>query len=313
MNYTLNQLRIFIQVAEKKSITRASEVLNMTQPAVSIQLKNLQSQFDNPLIQVVNRRVYLTEFGNEILESAKKIMLEAEGIQNRTLAFQGELSGKLRFSVVSTGKYIAPYFITDFKKKNKFVDIVMDVTNKARVIDSLRINDADFSFVSVLPERLKCEHVELMQNQLFLVGNGDFNLRKRPYDKQIFDELPIIFREKGSGTRHILERYLQRNHIDVNMSMELTSNEAVKQAVIAGLGFSIMPLIGIKNELQNGQLKIIPVKGFPVLSQWYLIWQKDKSLTPAAKAYLHFVKEEKDRIIGSRFEWYSQYAVNSRN
>ncbi|MFM7309432.1 MAG: LysR substrate-binding domain-containing protein [Flavobacteriales bacterium] len=236
-------------------------------------------------------------------------MAEAEHIQWRTHAFQGELSGRLAFSSVSTGKYMAPYFIADFIKQNAHVEIQMDVTNKALVIESLRSNAVDFSFVSILPDSVRCDYIELVQNQLFLVGPAEFQQRKNKYDISIFSELPLIYRERGSGTRHVLERFLQKHRMDVKAKMELTSNEAVKQAVIAGLGFSIMPLIGIKNELQNGQLKIIPVKGFPIFSQWFLIWQKDKRLSPLAAAYLNYVREEKQKIMSTRFGWYEDFAL----
>ena len=117
----------------------------------------------------------------------------------------------------------------------------------------------------------------------------------------------MIYREKGSGTRHVMERYLIKNDIKIIKKMELTSNEAVKQAVLAGLGYSIMPLIGIKNELESKQLKIIPVKGFPIQSTWNLIWLKDKKLSPVAAAYLNYIQSEKQKIIHEKFTWHEKY------
>ncbi|MFY7970294.1 MAG: LysR family transcriptional regulator [Flavobacteriales bacterium] len=307
MNYTLNQLRIFLKVAQTRSVTKAAYELHLTQPAVSIQLKNFQDQFKVPLIEVVNKKIYVTDFGLEIVDAATKILDEVHAIDYKMQAFKGELTGKLKVSVVSTGKYIAPFFLADFLKQNQGVELLLDVTNKAQVIQSLENNEVDFSLVSVLPEKLSIDKVELMQNKLFVVGNQDRKFTKKQYDKSIFENIPLIYREQGSGTRHVMEKFIFKNNLPVKKKMELTSNEAVKQSVLAGLGYSIMPLIGIKNELENGQLQIIPVKGFPIKSTWYLIWLKDKKHSPVVHAYLDFIKKNKKRIMEEKFEWSEKY------
>lgn len=307
MNYTLNQLRIFLKVVNTLSITKAAGELHLTQPAVSIQLKNFQDQFDIPLIEIINKKIYVTEFGKEIAEAVDKILTEVHAINFKMHSHQGQLTGKLRISIVSTGKYIAPYFLTDFMKQHQGVELFMDVTNKAQVLSSLEKNEVDFSLVSVLPETLKIEKLELMQNKLYLVGNTESNFSEKEYEKKVFESLPLIYREQGSGTRHTMENFIKQNDLPVRKKMELTSNEAVKQAVIAGLGFSIMPLIGIRNELHNGQLQIISVKGFPIKSTWYLIWLKDKKASPVANAYLSHIKEEKENIIQNKFDWFERY------
>ncbi|MBK9793615.1 MAG: LysR family transcriptional regulator [Sphingobacteriales bacterium] len=307
MNYTLNQLRIFLKVAQTESITKAAEVLHLTQPAVSIQLKNFQDQFEIPLTEVIGRRLYLTEFGKEIATAAEKILDEVNAISYKTQAYKGQLTGKLKISVVSTGKYVIPYFLTDFLKQHTGVELLLDVTNKAKVIESLEKNEVDFSLVSVLPANMKLDKVELMQNKLFVVGNQDMKFSRKEYDKKIFETIPLIYREKGSGTRFVMEKFIEKNKLPVHKKMELTSNEAVKQAVIAGLGYSIMPLIGIKNELNNGSLQIIPVKGFPIKSVWNLIWLKEKNLSPVASAFLQYVRKEKNNIIKQKFDWFEQY------
>jgi DNA-binding transcriptional LysR family regulator len=307
MNYTLNQLRIFLKVVNTLSVTKAAEELHLTQPAVSIQLKNFQEQFDLPLIEVLNKKIYVTDFGMEIAEAVEKILTEVHAINYKMHAHKGQLTGKLKMSVVSTGKYVAPYFISDFIKNNQGVELFLDVTNKSQVINSLEKNEVDFSLVSVLPENLNLEKIELLQNKLFLVGNYESEFKDKEYESIIFEKIPLIYREKGSGTRHVMEKFIRSNNLPVIKKMELTSNEAVKQALIAGLGYSIMPLIGIKNELKNGQLQIIPVKGFPIKSMWTLIWLKDKKLSPVAKAYLDYLNKEKDRIIREKFDWFEKY------
>lgn len=303
MNYTFHQLHIFLKIAELKSITKASETLHLTQPAVSIQLKNFQEQFPIPLTEVVGRQLYVTDFGKEIAAAAEKILNEALTINYKTLAYQGQLFGRLKISIVSTGKYVMPYFLSDFMNQNKGVDLVMDVTNKSRVVESLELNEVDFALVSVLPKKLNVEKVTLMQNKLFFVASTALKIKKGITDKKLFESYPLIYREQGSATRNAMENFIIKNKFSVAKKIELTSNEAVKQAVISGLGCSIMPLIGIRNELKNNDLQIIPVKGLPISTSWNLIWLKSKKLSPAAVAYLTFLTTEKEVIIQEKFFW----------
>jgi len=307
MNYTLNQLEIFLKVVQTESVTKAAEELHLTQPAISIQLKNFQQQFDLPLTEVIGRKIFITDFGRDIAEAAETIIQQVNAINNKTLAFKGQLWGKLKLSVVSTGKYVMPFFMDDFMRQHPGVDLLMDVTNKQKVIESLEKNEVDFALVSILPERLKIEKIDLLQNKLYLVGNAlpDPEIEQR--HKNIFSELPLILREKGSGTRKTMEAFIEKKGISIYKKMELTSNEAVKQAVIAGLGYSVMPLIGIKNELQNNQLKIISVKGLPIKTMWSLIWLKGKKHSPAAQALVQHLRKNKQGIIENKFNWYELY------
>lgn len=296
MNYTLNQLQIFLKVAQTQSVTKAAEELYLTQPAVSIQLKNFQDQFDIPLTEVVGRKLYVTDFGKEIASAAEAILNEVNAINYKTQAYQGQISGRLKISVVSTGKYVMPYFLTGFMKQHPGIDLLMDVTNKAKVIESLDRNEVDFSLVSIIPDTLQLNRIELLPNKLYLVGARGSKINAKGSVKKIFEELPLIFRENGSGTRQTMERFIEKHHLIFRKKMELTSNEAVKQAVLAGLGYSIMPLIGIKNELKNGDMKIIPVKGLPIQTAWQLIWLKGKKLSPVATAFLAYINKEKTAI-----------------
>jgi DNA-binding transcriptional LysR family regulator len=303
MNYTLNQLRIFVKVVQLQSVTKASEELHLTQPAVSIQLKNFQDQFEIPLTEVVGRKIFVTEFGKEIAVAAIEILEQVNTITHKTLAYKGQLTGKIKLSIVSTGKYVMPYFLTSFLKNNPGVELDMDVTNKNKVLKSLQNNDVDFALVSILPESLKVEKIDLMQNKLFFVANNEFD-PKGTKPGAIFNETSLVFRENGSGTRQTMERFIVQNSIEVQKKMELTSNEAVKQAILAGLGCSIMPLIGIQKEIQNNDLQIIPIKGLPIKTSWSLIWLKGKKHSPAASAYLAYLEAEKNTIINTHFSWY---------
>ncbi len=307
MNYTLHQLNVFFKISQTKSITRAAEELHLTQPAVSIQLKNFQDQFDIPLTETVSRRIYLTDFGREIAKTAEKILLEARAISDKTLAYKGLLYGKLTISVVSTGKYVMPYFLSGFMGQHEGIELAMDVTNRQKVIDSLVSNEVDFSLVSILPEHLGVNHLELMPNKLYLVGNGLNETNPLENDPGLLEKLPLIYREAGSGTRFMMEKFIAEHQLVVRKRLELTSNEAVKQALLAGLGYSIMPLIGIKNELLTNDLRIIPLSGLPLQTAWMLIWHKDKQFSPVGRAYLAYLQTDKETIIQQHFGWYERF------
>ncbi|MFC4263651.1 LysR family transcriptional regulator [Ferruginibacter yonginensis] len=307
MNYTLNQLQIFLKIVTTQSVTKAAEALHLTQPAVSIQLKNFQDQFEIPLTEVVGRKIYITDFGKEIAEAAENIIAQVHEITNKTLAYKGQLTGKLKISVVSTGKYVMPYFLADFIKMHPGIELNMDVTNKNKVIQSIENNEIDFALVSILPSKLQVEKLNLLQNKLYLVGNTPITAKYKNNKKELFKTLPLIFREQGSGTRQTMENFINRNQLSIINKLELTSNEAVKQALLAGLGYSIMPLIGIRNELHNKELHITPVKGLPIITTWSLIWLKGKKHSPVAQSFLQYLKKEKSNIVHQKFNWYEQY------
>lgn len=307
MNYTLSQLHIFLKVTQTRSVTKAAEELHITQPAVSIQLNNFQKQFEIPLTEIVGRKLYVTDFGKEIAEAAENIIDQVNAINYKTMAYNGQLTGKLKLSVVSTGKYVMPYFLSDFINKNKGIQLQMDVTNKTSVIKSLEKNEVDFSLVSILPNTINVEKIDLIQNKLYLVGKDNVKIKSKKSLAKFFEEESLIYREKGSGTRQTMESFLKNNKIPVTRKMQLTSNEAVKQALLAGMGYSFMPLIGIKNEIMNESLRIVELKDTPVKTMWSLIWLKGKKHTQVASAFLKVLEEEKEKIKKNKFDWYEKY------
>lgn len=301
MNYTLHQLQVFLKISETKSVTKAAQELFLTQPAVSIQLKNFQEQFEIPLTELIGRKLHLTEFGIEIAKAAEKIIHEVHAINYKTLAHQGLLSGKLRISVVSTGKYIMPYLLSDFMKNKEGIELFMDVNNRAHVLESIQNSQVDFALVSLPLENFSAESINLFPNELYLVVGANTTLSKKGMKIQEMNQIPLIFREHGSGSRTLMEEFLNIHEIKVKRKFELTTHEAVKQAVISGLGYSIMPLIGIRNEIRLNQLKIVPIKGLPLRTNWHLIWLKNKHFTPVASAFLAYMKKNKTDLIKRHF------------
>jgi len=307
MNYTLNQLRIFLKVVQTESITKASEELHLTQPAVSIQLRNFQEQFEIPLTEIIGKKIFITDFGREIGEAAESILNEVYAINHKVNAFKGHLTGRLKISVASTGKYVIPYILSPFLKKYQNIELMLDVTNKTKVIESLIKNEVDFALVSVIPEKMNFQKIKLMPNKLFLVGNKEKTFNPVSNDKSILESIPLIFREEGSATRDAMEKYIDKIQLTGVKKMEFVSNETIKQAIIAGLGYSIMPMIGLRNELSNDQLQIIPMDGLPICTDWYLIYLENKKLSPIAKAFVDFIETEKENIIEENFSWVEKY------
>lgn len=307
MNYTLHQLQVFLKITQTLSITKASEELHLTQPAVSIQLKNFQDQFEIPLTEVIGRKLYVTDFGKEIAIAAENILNEVYAINYKTQSFRGKLSGRLKLSVVSTGKYVMPYYLGDFLKVNPEIELEMDVTNKTKVVKSLKNNEVDFALVSVIPRDLPIESEVLIENKLVLVGNSDVVYESKNDFQHLVSNTPLLYREVGSATRLAMEGYILKKKIHSKTTIQLTSNEAVKQSVLAGLGVSIMPIIGLKNELDSGSIKILEVEDLPIVTNWRLIWLKGKKLSPVAIAFLNYIRLEKEKIKSTKFSWISNY------
>lgn len=299
MNYTLHQLRIYLKITETLSITKAAKALNLSQPALSIQLKNFQQQFDFPLIEIIQKKIHITGLGKEIAKAAESIIHEVDNINYTSQNYKNKLAGHLKIAIVSTGKYIMPYFLNSFLKENEKIDLTMDVTNKSMVLKSLLDNQIDFALVADMPENIKIGQFKLMENELLLVGNKELDLKK-PINK-ILETTSLIFREPGSDTKEVMELFLKKHKIKPGKKLELTSNEAVKQAVIAGLGISIMPRIGIRNEIDTGLIKIIPFAGLPLKTTWRLIWLKEKKLSPIAATYLKYLELERNEIVEKYF------------
>jgi DNA-binding transcriptional LysR family regulator len=309
MNFTLHQLKVFTQIVKSRSVSKAAELLHMTQPAVSIQLRNLQDQFEIPLTEVIGRKLHITDFGFEMARQAEEILQSVAEIQQKAQQYKGLLAGALRIDSVSTGKYILPHFLTGFLKKNPYIDLSLEVSQRENVIRSLEENRVDFALVSVVPEHLEVNEEQLMPNRLFLVASAGFSVQEADTEEPVpWQHLPIILREKGSGTRWILEQHIHRHHINPpQVKFELASTEAVKQAVVAGLGVSVLSVYAMKFELKENILSVIPFPGFPLLNQWRLIWLKDKKLSPVAQAYLEYIRTEKGRIYENNFKWAEAY------
>lgn len=303
MNYTLHQLQVFLKVAQTGSITKAAEELFLTQPAVSIQIKNFQQQFDIPLTETIGRKLHISEFGWEIAHAAEKILNEVYAINYKSISYKGLLSGRLKVATVSTGKYVMPYFLSGFIKKHNNIELLLDVTNKQQVLQSLLNNEVDMALVTILPEKPAVDSMPIMTNYFHLFGPVE---EQKTIKLSDLSTLPFLNRERGSGTRITMENYLSKHGISPKNTIEFTSNEAIKQAVLAGLGYSIMSVFGWKNEFLAHRIRAFKPPGMPLKNTWHLVWNKGKAHSPVAAAFLDYIQKEKDNIIKAEFSWIEQ-------
>jgi DNA-binding transcriptional LysR family regulator len=255
------------------------------------------------LTEVINKRIYITDFGIEIATTANKILDQVSEIQHKKALYQGKLTGKLKIAVVSTGKYVIPYLLTDFLKKNPHVELILDVSNRESVIKNLEQNEVDFVLMTRLPDHLNLDSIILMTNKLIFVGPKGSYLQYKKKKNKFFQDLPLIFREPGSATRKAMEDFVEQTKLPTEKNITLTSNEAVKQSIISGIGCSLVPLIGIKNEIMLGQIDILPLKGLPLISNWFLVNQRDKKLMPAAVAFKKYLSQNMNFLEEKHFGW----------
>lgn len=294
MNHTFRQLEVYHAVGSLLSFTKAAAKLYLTQPAVSIQFKTFAQQFDFPLIEYRSKQLVLTELGTEVFQRVTQILDYTAALNTLNTSLKDKLTGTLTLSVVSTGKYIMPYLVKTFIDAHPDVDLVMDVDNRLKVIESLEKNSVDFSLVSILPKNLPVETLELIGNELYLMGSP---MQKKLWEQQNMGQMTYLFRERGSSTRSHMEKFLSMIRVKPNKKVELTSNETIKQSVIAGLGISVMPVIGIKRELNEGTVVIIPHPKLPIKTNWNLIWRQQKELSPVASAFLKHLEDHKESIL----------------
>ncbi len=308
MNISLTQLRALKAISLQESITGAAKSLNMTQPAVSIQLKNLQESFDVPLTEIIGKKIHITEFGQELVEMADRIFDEVDQIEQKMLQLKGLLGGKIRISAVSTGKYIIPYLMADFMKINPHVEISLEVSNRFSVLAHLQENTTDLALISVSPpDDLAFDSIALEENKWYLACAPEVADKfQKEIDQNNWKKIPFILREKGSGTRVKMEEFFISRDIKVNSKLELATNEAVKQAVMAGLGVSILSNFSMSQEIEDKRITLLSYPNLPLISTWKLIWLKQKRHSPAVLAFIRWISENKKDVFRRHFNTFDQ-------
>lgn len=289
MSFTLHQLDVFAEVAKQKSMTKAAEKLFMSQPAVSIQVKKLQDHFGVALFEVIGKELFLTEAGKELYESQKNINKELSSLEMAFSEIKGMLRGSLNIAVVSTAKYFMPYILGEYRSKFEKIKISLKVTDRIEVKEMLRNNMCDLAVFSELPEDLDLETVEFLKNPLLMACAPNHPLaHKRGIDFKRLQDYPFLIREPGSGTRIVMQRMLDEYNISPKIVMELGTNEAVKQAIMAGIGISLISKYSMTLEERVGKISVLDVKGLPYENSWKIVYPKGKRLSPAAENFIDF-------------------------
>ncbi len=298
MHLTLRQLKAFGAVARHLSFTRAAEELNLSQPAVSMQVKQLEGQIGQPLFEQMGKKIYLTEAGREVYHCAKGIAGEISNMEAALASLQGIEHGTLSISVATTAHYFAPKLLSIFYQRFPGVDIRLDVTNRETLLSQLSENVVDMVIMGQPPKGIEVEHGEFMENPLVVIAPPDHQFSKeRSIPVSRLSGETFIVREKGSGTRSAMERFFKQHKMELKTGMEVSSDEAIKQSVQAGLGLSIMSRDATQMETQLGRLCIPDVLHFPIIRHWYVVHRKGKRLSPVATAFRDFLLNEAAAIL----------------
>ncbi len=294
MKPTIHQLKIFRSVAEHKNFTKAAQTLHMSQPAVSMQVKQIESTVGLPLIEQTGKKLYLTEAGKAINQCAINIARLLETTEETIDQFKGMHKGKLRISVATTAGYFVIKMLAKFSNLYPEISIKLDVTNRQSLLEQLDNNERDLVIMGEPPQNKGLESEAFMDNPLIIVAPKNHPLvnSKNLNIKDLAHE-PFVTREKGSGTRAAIERFFEQTDIDINYSMEMTSNEAIKQAVQAGMGLGIVSSHTVQLELATGYLINLKIKKFPIMRKWYLVQRVNKLHSPIATLFESFVLKYK--------------------
>jgi len=295
---SLRQLQIFDAIARLGSFTRASKALYITQPTVSMQIKKLENCVGLPLFEQIGKQTYLTEAGKIIRRHTQHVLDALANMEMEIADMQGLKTGHLRLAVVTTAKYFAPRALGKFCELYPGVDVSLKVTNRERLLQRLEDNADDLYIIGHPPESKDVIFEPYLANPLVVLAPRDHPLagQSNIQPKQLA-QYPFIMREQGSGTRMATEDFFEKQKIELNIRMELGSNEAIKHAIDAGLGLSVLSRHTLSLEGVQGPLSVLDVKGFPLSWQWHIGHNKGKHLSVIAETFLNFIKTESDSIM----------------
>ncbi|MFO7603217.1 MAG: LysR family transcriptional regulator [Gammaproteobacteria bacterium] len=290
---TLRQLEILDAVARCGSFSRASAELHLSQPAVSMQIKQLESVLGLPLFEHMGKKIHLTEAGHGTLKAARAIEHELDNLEHSLADMQGLKGGTLTVSAASTASVFAARMMALFRQQHPEVRISLNVVNRENLLRHLAENSIDLVLMGKPTEGQDLSALPFMDNPLVVIAATNHPLAGQanvPLAQMVQE--PLIGREQGSGTRSALEKFLESNGYVFEAAMEMNKNEAIKQAVEAGLGLGVVSLYTVQAEIASGQLCVLDVQGFPLKRQWYLVHRKGKRLSPAAQAFTELVLKE---------------------
>lgn len=301
-NATFRQLRVFSEVARHLSFARAAQVLHLTPPAVTMQVKELEGHVGMPLFERNGRKVALTTVGEYMLVYARKVLATLKDAEDAAARLQKLETGTLVIGMVSTAKYFLPHLLAEFRREHGRIDIRLAVSNREQLVKMLHANEVDIAIMGRPPKELATRAEPFAAHPHVFVAPVDHPLAHAGHvPAALLREVDFIVREQGSGTRAALEKFLQDEHVELRVIMEMASNETIKQAVMAGMGLSFLSLHTIGLELSNKLLTVLDVEGAPVVRAWNVVHTQSKLLSPAAEAFRYFVLERGEAYLAESF------------
>ena len=290
MNATFRQLRLFLALAEHGSITAAAEACHVTQPTVSMQLRELAEAVGLPLYEQIGKRLHLTAAGEALAQTARAMLDEWLSFEQTVAAMKGLEQGRLRVALVSTAKYFVPRLLGSFCAEHPNIEIALEVLNRDGVVARLRENRDDLYIMSTPPENLDLERHAFLPNPLVVIAPEGHRLAGQPIDLKVLATERFILRERGSGTRLAYDAHFARQAFAPALRLELGSNEAIKQAVAGGLGLAVISRHALPSRPADDELAILDVAGFPLQSNWFTLYPRGKRLSPVAAVFLEHLE-----------------------
>jgi len=298
MHLTLRQLECFSAVAKDLSFTRAAEALHLTQPAVSMQVRQLEQQTGVAVTEQIGKQVHLTEAGEEVLRYAKSILQQVDELDDVLSKLKGLSGGELRIAAISSANYFAPKLLGVFHQRFPDVGVSMDVTRQRSVLKQVADNEVDMAIMGQPPEGIGVDAIPFMDNPLVIIAPPEHRLAQMKIvsQKQMEKEV-FLTRETGSGTRGAMHRFFRQNRLKLTTGMEMGSLEGIKQSVQAGLGLGLVPKGAIEIELRLKKLVALNIKGTPINRHWYVVMHKGKRLSVAAAAFRSLLIDEARKLL----------------
>ncbi|MDP3585529.1 MAG: LysR family transcriptional regulator [Thiobacillus sp.] len=297
MHITLRQLQVFEAAARLGGYTRAAESLHLSQPAVSMQIRQLEGQAGMPLFDQIGKKLHLTDAGRTLYSHAQSILAQVQEAQLELEEMRGVRRGQLNITIASTANYFAPRLLAAFCQRHPEVKVSLDVSNREHILELLHETDKDLAIMGRPPEPSDLVAHPFMENPLVVIAAPSHTLAQAsniPLAR--LNQEAFISREIGSGTRIAVERFFDEAGTRLTMAMEMSSNEAIKQAVQAGLGLGVVSVHTLEMELELKRLVILDVQGFPILRHWYVVHRQGKRFSAVAQAFLNFVMDEAEQL-----------------
>ena len=298
MNITLRQLKVFERVAHRLSFTRAAEELFLTQPAVSMQIKQLEDIIGLPLFERLGKKIYLTRAGETLYQLSRNVAQQLDAAEQLIEELKGTETGRLNVSVASTVHYFAIRLLAEFCQRHPKVRVLFKVTNRKGLLQDLEDNEADILLMGQPPDNQELVAESFLRNPVVIIAPAGHPLAgQRGISLMALANETFIMREMGSGTRNSVEKFLAERGVHLRVSMEMNTNGAIKQGVEEGLGLGIVSIHTLERELESGRLVVLDVESFPIMRQWFIVHRAGKRLSAVAHEFADFVRLDSHRFV----------------